>query len=236
MLFERTIKSICNQTSSNFKVIVVCNEKPNIDFKHPALNYLEVDFKPPGSDLSEKALDKGLKVLEGLLWAQKSPPSFSMVVDADDCISRRLVEFSEQRPYSNGWFFETGYMYPDQSRFVYYSRENFHNLCGTSSIINYKLYEFNYPNARKDVAFIRHYYGNHKYILRRIIGQGYNLEPLPFPGSVYILDNGENFYNQSFSIFVPKDIVDRIKSLKNYRPISQKLRQEMSLHPLRQDF
>ena len=51
---ERTVKSACNQTDSDFKVIVVCNEKPDISFHHPHLEYLEVDFPPLGADITRK--------------------------------------------------------------------------------------------------------------------------------------------------------------------------------------
>jgi hypothetical protein len=46
-LAERTLRSICNQTSSNFRVVVVCNEKPDIQFEHPHIDYIQVDFLIP---------------------------------------------------------------------------------------------------------------------------------------------------------------------------------------------
>jgi hypothetical protein len=45
-LFERCVKSVCNQTSPNFHVIVVCHEKPKIEFTHSHLTYITVDFSP----------------------------------------------------------------------------------------------------------------------------------------------------------------------------------------------
>ena len=47
LLVERTMKSICQQTSPNFKVIAVCHELPEFDFEHPALEFVQVDFSPP---------------------------------------------------------------------------------------------------------------------------------------------------------------------------------------------
>ena len=44
-LFERTLKSITNQTSDNFRVVVICHEKPITDFEHPNVEYIHVDFR-----------------------------------------------------------------------------------------------------------------------------------------------------------------------------------------------
>ena len=34
-MIERCLGSVCNQTSLEFKVIVVCHERPDINFYHP---------------------------------------------------------------------------------------------------------------------------------------------------------------------------------------------------------
>src|SRR2546426_10364999 len=54
-LFERCLRAICNQSSPNFRVVVVCNERPITDFHHPHVHYLEVDFPPPFPDPNEEA-------------------------------------------------------------------------------------------------------------------------------------------------------------------------------------
>ena len=46
-IFERTVRSVCQQTDQDFKVVVVCNEKPITDYEHPNIHYVYVDFPPP---------------------------------------------------------------------------------------------------------------------------------------------------------------------------------------------
>lgn len=53
-LVERCLKSACNQTSPIFRAVVVCNEKPDIQFQHPHIHYVEVDFPPPIYKPTEK--------------------------------------------------------------------------------------------------------------------------------------------------------------------------------------
>ena len=81
-LFERCVKSVCNQTSVNFRVVVVCNEKPQTTFGSPHVEYLTVDFPPPISEKvspligleSPKEADKANKILVGIAHAKQLIP------------------------------------------------------------------------------------------------------------------------------------------------------------------
>ena len=70
-LFERTLKSVCNQTSTEYQVIVVCHEKPETQFNSPQISYVQVDFPIPGETFASKDKDKMLKMQAGLLYVQK---------------------------------------------------------------------------------------------------------------------------------------------------------------------
>jgi len=69
-LFERCVKSICNQTSPDFRVLVVC-EKPDIKFSHPHILYLEVNLPIPQPTKIENEIRKK-KLLMGLAHARKN--------------------------------------------------------------------------------------------------------------------------------------------------------------------
>ena len=75
-LFERTLKSVCNQTSPNFKVVVVCHEKPLVSFEHENIEYITVDFEPPEltgdpiEDLAAKENDQAKKLWVGSIYAR----------------------------------------------------------------------------------------------------------------------------------------------------------------------
>ncbi|MEP0751500.1 hypothetical protein NDA03_04640 [Trichocoleus sp. Lan] len=40
-----------NQTSPDFRAIIVCHKKQNIEFNHPHITYIEVDLPPPNPAL-----------------------------------------------------------------------------------------------------------------------------------------------------------------------------------------
>jgi hypothetical protein len=195
-LFERCLRAICNQTSPQFRVVVVCNERPTVSFSHPNVHYLEVDFPPPlpdptetrsvgyelsrSKDIERKNADKARKLRTGLEYARRYQPTHSMVVDADDCVSRRLAKFVEQNPESPGWYFQKGYIHTEGSRFMHLNSRNFNVVCGTSVVIAYERYHLLFANP----DFYQHAFEEPMA----------SLTPLPFPGAVYSMANGDNIY------------------------------------------
>ena len=231
-LFERCIKSVCNQTSHNFRVIVVCHEKPQIEFSHPYITYIEVDFPPPTPDNKSKGVDKLRKVLVGLNYARQLKLSHTMNVDADDCVSKHLAKLVEQNPHSNGWFVNKGYVYEDGSNFLYLKRKDFHQWCGTSNIVRYDL--INLPeNVEHEWVNYKNYYCSHRRLVKKFAQEGTPLEPLPFAGAIYILGHGDN-KSGKFTKFLPnKGIVARLKNiLFNFRPVTGLVRNEFGIYDL----
>ncbi|MDB9374347.1 glycosyltransferase family A protein [Nodularia sphaerocarpa] len=223
-LFERTVKSVCNQTSPNFRVVVVCNEKPNIQFEHPHVHYVEVDFLPfdiataeekqlegyayaASSDIANRNADKARRILVGIDYASKFEPSHIMVVDADDCVNRYLAEYVQQHQKCAGWVFKKGYMYQEKSKFIYLNRKNFHQISGTSIIIRSDLI---------NLLFTKTTFYNH-------LTDDSNLQPLPFPGALYSMGNGENILASNAIISQMKNatlkggIVKIIEKISKYR-------------------
>ncbi len=232
-LFERCLQSVCNQTSCDFRVIVVCHEKPDIQFHHSKINYIKVDFPAPNLDSASFGevrgigdTDKAKKVLTGLAYAEKFQPSHIMVVDADDCVSKYLTELVNQHPQCDGWYFKKGYVYEEGSKLVYLNTKNFNQSCGTSIIIKYSLYHLLFPNEN--------YYDHHNHLLK----DGTLLEELPFIGAIYIIKNGEN---QFMTVARTKQIKKRenrllflIRKVMKYRPllITKAMRHNFGLYKL----
>ena len=198
-LFERTIKSVCNQTIPDFRVIVICHERPNIEFEHPNVTYIEVDFPIPtfrsNTDMQSRDTDKHRKIWTGLVYAHQLNPSHIMFVDADDCVSRYLAEFISQNSQCNGWFIGRGYEYRDGSKFILHREKKFHKKCGTSHIIRYDLLE----SMLKELKFEQIKGWNflyHQKIVDTMNKKGNPLELLPFKGAIKVIDNGENICDQ----------------------------------------
>jgi hypothetical protein len=204
-LLERTLKSICNQTSPYFQAVVVCNQKPNIRFMHPNIHYVEVDFPAPqpisqdsqamvgydhirSLDIANKNADKSRKILTGINFAAKLNPSHIMVVDADDCVSCRLAEFVHQNPSHDGWVMRKGYMYREGSKILYVNIKRFNHVSGTSVIIKNELHQALFENPE-------FYFCSFESL------PDINMQALPFVGALYSMLNGENILmsNQTFT-------------------------------------
>lgn len=194
-LFERSIRAICNQTSDQFRAIVVCNEKPDIAFDHPYIHYLSVEFPDAPEEKTRVArglADKGRKVLSGLIEAQKFSPTHTMSVDADDCVSSRLAEYVNQHPEDNGWFLQKGYKYLNNTDFLYIKRQEFYRQTGTANILRYDLNDIpESPEFNRGCGYYL-FHINHQDLKGKMANQGTPLNPLPFPGAVYVIGSGEN--------------------------------------------
>jgi hypothetical protein len=193
-LFERCLKSVCNQTSPNFRVIVVCHEKPDIQFSHPQVEYLEVDFPLPGANQRSKRVDRGRKLLTGLAHATQFNPCHIMAVDADDCVNQYLAEFVERNSQGDGWFIDKGYIYREGQKLIYWRRKDFSQVCGTGIVIKSNLF----PLLFKDDIY------QHKIT---VLPNGTPLESLPLIGAIYSV-NGENFYRND----------EKVEQLKKENP------------------
>ncbi len=247
-LFERCVRSICAQTSGDFRVVVVCNQKPATSFEHPLIEYLEVDFPAPetrrpdevsttgydyglSAEIARKNADKARKLRTGFDHGARYRPTHCMGVDADDCVSRRLAEFVRQHPQGQGWCFRKGFIYPEGKRFMYLNVKNFNQTCGSSLIVRYDLRSLVLENP----DFYAHCFERPP------------LVPLPFPGAIYSIANGDNIYmtadtasqiqgsiwSKLFSAALPR----LLKKLLKYRPalVSGRVRTEFGLYPVQRD-
>lgn len=196
-LFERTMRSVCHQTIPDFRVIVVCHERPNIEFVHPNVSYIEVDFPIPtwkdDKDHTSREQDKQKKIFLGLIDARQYDPTYVMLVDADDCVSKNLAAFVNTDSQSNGWFFVKGYEYKDGSNSILLRRKKFHLKCGTSFIIKYDLIV---PSENTKIDDIDRKFLYHQRLVEIMAEKGKPLAPLPFAGAVYVTENGANYTNQ----------------------------------------
>jgi hypothetical protein len=211
-------------------VIVVCNEKPDTTFKHSNLSYIEVDFPVPDITsgtamdiVSRKRTDKGRKLLRGLVAAQEFNPTHTMLLDADDLVSKRLAEFVHQHPQANGWFFNRGYRYTQGSYLIYKKSNDFHTMCGSCNIIRNDLNNIpENPEYNRGYGYYKFYIDHAKVV--KVLGEaGTPLEPMPFLGAVYIVQTGENIYFDSSRLY------QGIGRYINYRLVTRSLKEEFRL-------
>jgi hypothetical protein len=187
---ERTLRSICGQTSPDFRVFLVCNSRPRTGFTHPALTIIERDFPIPATNTASRMNDKWSKLKVGLVAARQFAPAQVMLLDADDCVHCGLAMHVAQYPEANGWLMDTGYLHDEGSRWLYRKR-NFATYCGSSAII--RLAPSDFPKSESEPSegyFILT--NGHSVIANYMSARGTPLQTLPFVGSVYMTDTGEN--------------------------------------------
>ncbi len=199
LLLERSLRSICAQTHTDFKVLVVCHEQPEITFAHEAIDFLCVDFPRPrpvnydeAFPMKEPNRDKNKKILFGLLHARAFKPSHVVFIDADDLVSQRLAAFVSQNPAQPGWYIDKGFAYLENSAKLVPIKERFYGKCGSSHIVRFDLLE---KIAQKtSLETVDHRFLHHQDVRSMVIEQGATLSPLPFPGAIYVTDHGENVW------------------------------------------
>lgn len=222
---ERTLRSACGQNHPGFRVIAVCHEVPDVGFRHPSLEFVRVDFDPPGPKGGKPRPDKHKKLLVGLERIRATQPTHIMALDADDLVSNRLAAFVAANPQANGFYFGSGYVHSDTEPRLHHLRWRFYRSCGSCHIL--KLEHAEAEGSGGDFWRLRH---NRVPEAQRKLGAP--LRPLPFPGAIYNVSHGENIRDQA-PYFWPEDPIRRAA----YRWLFQRkptpaIREEFGLYPL----
>ncbi|HEX3949899.1 MAG TPA: hypothetical protein VHW95_08625 [Steroidobacteraceae bacterium] len=189
---KQTIRSIAGQDDQRWRAVIVANEGSELPALPNKFELEQVRFPPnpmfeQGDNdrevfLDSCRLDKGRRVLAGILRADSG--GYSMVVDDDDFVSRRLTGFAAERPDANGWYMPKGYIWGDGGKLIY-EYADFWKFCGTSHIIRTALYALPASVEDADPDDIRRIFGSHLAIRRCLEARGKPLEPLPFAGAIY---------------------------------------------------
>jgi hypothetical protein len=227
-LCQRTLRSICSQTCSDFKVILVCNKAPRNIIQLAGLQVVEETFPIPGPTSAERMNDKWLKVKRGLVEARQNGPGYIMICDADDCVSNQLAEFCERSPRCAGWSLDRAFIHDEGSSWLFL-RDGFARLCGTSAMVWAEPHEL--PSSMDDP--IDRYFllcHGHGVISDFLSSVGRPLAPLPFPGAVYCTGTGENDSGFRFADWRSRKLL--LQKIFNARFLNRKRVQEFGLFPL----
>ena len=196
VLFNRTLWSVYNQTHPDFKIIVACHEKPELTKQYDhRVEFIQVDIPFP-ENLSEQMCDKGYKVHTIAKLIREYGGGFTMIVDADDLISNRIVNFivnNKENQY--GWYVKAGYiLYLDKMKLKYAPKFPSVSNC----IINYTpdLLPDTMDNAwsqsdesKSHIILKGHSIKTKKYSCASI---GRPIKPIPFNSAIYVLGTGDN--------------------------------------------
>ncbi len=224
-LLERTLRSVCAQTHPGFHVVVACHEIPELDFRHPQIDFLPVGCDPPGLDVKARRRDKSLKLYQGLQRIRESDPTHVMVVDAADLVSRRLASHVTDHPGANGWFFRSGYICASGMPALHVERRRFHHWCGSGHIL--KVENIELPDAAE-----RRWRLAHRWVVIRQRARGTPLRPLPFPGAIYNVSHGENLNDWAPILWPKNPFLHLTRRLLYHRQTTPEIRDEFGLYPV----
>jgi len=210
-----SLRSVCSQTDPDFRVVVVANEIPRINFRDSRVSYHIVDFPCPDPQRSREQgiplvyRDKGTKLIAGMLASRRFKPDYFAIFDADDLVSRRINQFVNTYPSEAGWYVDAGYVVNSRMWMTQRKRGLF-RYCGSTLV----------PNAsqllrlagiddsvstdlsqdqivdRCSPQFVDHVIGNHPYTIGYFESHGLRMQPLPFGATCWMLETGENCASQ----------------------------------------
>lgn len=205
-LLQGTLNSLDNQDSSNFRVIVGCNEIPDVTLKkHPD----NLHFVPISYDPSRKAgRDKLLKICNALLSVSSLDFRYCMELDADDRVHKNLVKFLEISPQSNAWIIDKGYQLNYKSMRIF-PCNNLSNICGSTTILSREVAGIPQANNISEFTkcFWQHNY--HSTAKSYLIKNGIEFKKVPFNSLQYVLSH--SLYKRENSIFESASDLKRIK-------------------------
>jgi len=187
--------SLDAQTAADWTCIVVANREQALPPLSSRYLVETVDF-PPNAML-ERARDvetfnhsirrdKGRRVRRAL--RHLAPDDYMMVVDDDDLVSRRLVDFVLTRATGHGWYVDRGYRWPSGSDYLYGVRD-FHLICGTSLIVPARFYDGYFDEDEEGEGDSTAELGSHYRVFEKRAGREDGFAPLPFAGAVYRVDH-----------------------------------------------
>ncbi|HTV67131.1 MAG TPA: galactosyl transferase [Rhizobiaceae bacterium] len=188
----QTIASIAGQTHPGWRAVIVANDGADLPKVPTKFEIVRVDFPPNALHEQRGAdketfyeafrVDKGRRVLKGMLAVPDS--RFFMIVDDDDLVSNRIVEFAARNTSCPGWTISRGYSWSANGSLLF-DLPDFHHYCGTSLIVRSDLYRL--PERFEDASleFVTTRLGGHRRIVELLAEEGNPLQPLPFHGAIY---------------------------------------------------
>jgi hypothetical protein len=203
---KNTLLSILEQTNTAFQVMVILHDMPLDPLLHEQVTYsrfpgayctydqLEdgVEQLKGNAYLKERDVeylfDQGRKQMYGANIAIEQGFEYIMSVDADDLVSKHLVQYIMQnsQPGIMGWFVDKGFFYIKNEN-IFIRRPYAMNVYNGSTNIVHKNY---IPHF--DIAVLRlgdiNFFSSHAYLATRLKeSYGKVLRPLPFYAIVYVV-------------------------------------------------
>lgn len=196
---EQTLLSLSRQSCLNFKVLIACHERPDVDSFGLDVEFVISDMPHPDVDAvnqkGEPVSDKPTKKrLLGMALSQQAHQSFYyMHLDADDLVHPDLVAITLADDNKQGYLIEKGIMFdcsngkiglcdPDHSPFW--------QQCGSCAVVYFELEDL--PIKLKDNNCYFTKFQRHREYPNIAAQHDRPLTPYSDYMGVYIVNHGEN--------------------------------------------
>ncbi|WP_428663331.1 glycosyltransferase family A protein [Reyranella sp.] len=198
-VFNQTLRSLDNQTNKSFQVLLAAQDMPEIA---PDLKLDVVHLTPHWTVenlTNAKLRDKRWKRTLLLRAVRERGGGYVMMLDADDLVSNRLVDYVLKDGDPNGYIAETGYAYDWKANLIApipgVWGKGFDGVCGSCSVINFTLNDLPPLRGGDEAAdYLAKHLKEHsgwKHVMREF---GRPLKPLPFPAAIYVLNHDNNLH------------------------------------------
>ncbi len=242
LLLSRTVKSICAQKDQKFKLIIVYNDLPEINYKHENIFFEKFPFNSVSADsiedldyvlkyykleYAEKMLDKGKKIHYGCKKAIDLGCDYLMGVDSDDLVSNKLAKYVNENLSNSppGWRIKKGFIYEENSC-ILIKKYDIQNINGSTHIIRKDLITI--PDFNRNLFWDFNLFEAHGYTYGRI--KDFHNELLidcPLWGVIYVVH--KNNYSNILFLTSAINIKNIIKKLIRGKILSIKIRKEYGL-------
>jgi hypothetical protein len=205
---KRTLRSILNQTVGGYHIFVIIHDMPGDIIANSKIDYITFPYEycefekiadrqeqmQRNSYLSqldvEYLFDQGRKQMYGAQLAKQNGFDYIMCVDADDLVSKNLVNYINLNRNNNkiGWYVDKGYYFIAEKN-VYLRQPYAMNMMNGSAYIIHRSF---IPEVDPLVLMVNanNFFSNHPYLKTRIKEYfGEELQPLPFYAIIYVVTN-----------------------------------------------
>lgn len=205
---NNTLQSVLNQTNDNYHVFVILHELPQNPIINSKIDYIELPWRYCEFDeiedrkaalkdsgyLKERDIeylfDQGRKQMYGAQISKDKGFEYIMSLDADDLVSKNLVEYiiTHEKENQFGWFVDKGYYFLSKEKIYLRQPYAMNILCGSSYIIHRDIL------PKVDLSKLKlgenNFFSNHGHLASRLKNEfGKELKPLPFYAIVYVITN-----------------------------------------------
>jgi len=232
-LLDATLRSILAQTDAAFHVLVAHHEVPSVSVVGDSrVTFVRAECAVP-TTFEEQMRDKAYKRRLLAAEVRRRGAGFYMPVDSDDLVSRRLVAYAREHDDAHGYLFRDGYQYNVRTH-RFRARADFDLACGTCAIFRLEPSDLPESVDSPERTLLDEFTG-HQLWREQARELDRPMAPLPFPGAMYCVANGENHSMRSGNarhdsrLSVPPVVMRLVNGLSPARRVPADVRAEFGL-------